>query len=101
MSKQNKPAYNNYSMKKAYASLCLAFGFFAIVTQQVWTGKLRLHGSTKVTELKTYVGKLEFLAKYLSLQAIWLVFTLVKNARARVNAGAQNPLIGKYNIYNH
>ena len=92
--KVEKSPKHDFSFTAATILMALAIGFMGYLSQQVWIGKIKLHGTTKVTDLKTYVGKLEFLAKYVSVQAIWLMYAIGHAANQRVAAGAANPLSG-------
>ncbi|KAI1279573.1 hypothetical protein HDE_14025 [Halotydeus destructor] len=77
-------------------SLIICLTIFAILVtsvgvffNQVNKGQLKLHGTTDIASLSSYVGRLEFLGRYIQLPLIWLIFSCFSVVMVRIVDGSK------------
>lgn len=96
LSKTNK---GGFSLPIALFLLACGLTFMSVAIQQVMSGAIKIHGTTKVIDLETYTDKLQFVAKYASIQVFCLLITNINVGFNRLRHGAENPLIGQFLYY--
>lgn len=96
LSKTNK---GGFSYPIALFLLACGLTFMSVAIQQVMSGAIKIHGTTKEIDLETYSDKLQLVAKYASLQLFCLLITNMNVGFSRARHGAENPLVGEFHLY--